>query len=123
MKLIRSYQDTILDGEIVETTVLTPVGDPSNIGAAEKLLEALSDPPENVCLTIDLSRLRWLSAALVAALIRGVTDLSRRHIGVSIVGLTDHHARVLAATGLSEMIVGAAVPGCGSWSDPLSMPA
>ena len=121
MELLRSYQDTVVDGKVVEAAVLTPVGYPAGFVIAAKLREALSKMSEIACVTVDLSRLRWLSAALLAALVDGVVDLRLRDVCVSIVGLEGRHARVLKATRLSEVILNPIVAGCPSL--PHAMPA
>ena len=37
MELLRSYQDTVVDGKVVEAAVLTPVGYPAGFVIAAKL--------------------------------------------------------------------------------------
>ncbi|MBK36562.1 MAG: hypothetical protein CME26_13670 [Gemmatimonadetes bacterium] len=103
MELITSYRDTIVEGEIVETTVLTPVGSPSSVLVSEELRCSLQEAHTG-CVSVDLSRLRWLSAKLISALVQGIEALRRRGVAVSVLGLNDRHTRVLGATGLSAVL-------------------
>ena len=105
MDLITSYQDTIVDGEIVEMAVITPIGSPSGVFEPSVLRRALYGIVGVGLVTVDLGRLRWLSAGLLSALIEGIAALRKRNVTVSVVGMKGQHARVLTATGLSDVIV------------------
>ena len=104
MELATSYQHTLVDGEVFETAVLTPIGSRSGVFEPEVLRRSLDAIVDAACVTIDLGRLRWLSAGFLSALIECMTVLRGRNIAVSIVGMNDRHARVLAATGLEDVI-------------------
>lgn len=104
MELATSYQHTLVDGEVIETAVLTPIGSRSGVFEPEVLRRSLDAIVDAGCVTIDLTRLRWLSAGFLSALIEGMTVLRGRNVAVSVVGMNDRHVRVLAATGLEGII-------------------